>query len=85
MLPEHRRCGIATQLAYAAEKEARVRGWDRISLSVSQEGNAPARLLYEQLGYVDAGTNPVRVSGTISLRGRPFQVDDTLVCLTKLP
>src|SRR5207247_4721546 len=69
---------------HAAEKEARVRGWDRISLSVSQEGNAPARLLYEQLGYVDAGTDPVRVSGTISLRGRPFQVDDTLVCLTKL-
>ena len=46
--------------------------------------NAPARLLYEQLGHVDAGTDPVRVSGTISLRGRPFQVDDTLVCLTRL-
>ncbi|TML45595.1 MAG: GNAT family N-acetyltransferase [Actinobacteria bacterium] len=41
VLPEHRRCGIATQLAYAAEKEARVRGWDRISPSVSQEATLP--------------------------------------------
>ena len=84
MLPEHRRCGTATQLAYAAEKEARVRGVGQNQPQCQPGSNAPARLLYEQLGYVDAGTNPVRVSGTISLRGRPFQVDDTLVCLTKL-
>jgi GNAT superfamily N-acetyltransferase len=83
VLPDHRRRGIATQLVDASEAEARARGWTSISLSVSQEGNAAARLLYEKLGYVDAGIDPVRVSGVIMLRGRPFEVDDMLVYLTK--
>lgn len=81
--PERRRRGIATSLARAAEGEARTRGWDRISLSVSQDGNAPARLLYTNLGYVAEDAAPVRVSGVITLRGQPFDVDDTLVYLTK--
>ena len=83
VLPDKRRRGIATQLTHAAEDEARARGWNSISLSVSQEGNSAARLLYAKLGYVDAGADPVRVSGPIMLRGRPFEVDDTLVYLTK--
>ena len=83
VLPEKRRRGIATQLTHAAEEEARARGWNSISLSVSQEGNDAARLLYAKLGYVDAGAKPVRVSGPIMLRGRPFDVDDTLVYLRK--
>ena len=83
VLPEKRRLGIATQLTHAAEEEARARGWNRISLSVSQEENVAARHLYEKLGYVDAGADPVRVSGQIILRGRPFDVDDTLVYLAK--
>lgn len=83
VLPERRRRGIATQLTYAAETEARARGWKSISLSVSQEGNSAARLLYGKLGYVDAGTDPVRVTGTIMLRGHPFGVDDMLLYLTK--
>jgi GNAT superfamily N-acetyltransferase len=81
--PEHRRRGVATLLTAAAESEARRRGWTMISLSVSATGNARARRLYGALGYVDAGVAPVRVSGTISLRGVPFEVDDTLVYLTK--
>ena len=64
-------------------KRPAARGWNSISLSVSQEGNAAARLLYAKLGYVDAGADPVQVSGPIMLRGRPFDVDDTLVYLTK--
>jgi GNAT superfamily N-acetyltransferase len=72
VLPERRRRGIATQLTGAAEQEARLRGWDSISLSVSQHGNVAARTLYAKLGYADAGVDPVRVSGTIVLRGRPF-------------
>jgi GNAT superfamily N-acetyltransferase len=83
VLPEERRRGIATQLTHAAEEEARARGWNSISLSVSQEGNPAARLLYAKLGYADAGADPVRVLGPIMLRGRPFDVDDTLVYLTK--
>ena len=83
VLPEQRRLGIASELTRAAEAEARSRGWDRISLSVSQDGNPQARQLYEKLGYVDAGLEPVRVSGEILIRGRPLQVDDTLVYLSR--
>jgi GNAT superfamily N-acetyltransferase len=83
VVPEQRRHGIATELTRAAEDEARTRGWHSISLSVSQDGNPQARRLYEQLGYRDAGLEPVRVNGEIMLRGRPLQVDDTLVYLTK--
>lgn len=83
VLPEHRRRGIASHLTGAAEDEARRRGADRISLSVSQDQNPAAKLLYEKLGYVEAGVEPVRVLGQIMLRGKPFDVDDTLVYLTK--
>lgn len=83
VLPERRREGIAAALARAAEREARARGHDRISLSVSETGNEAARRLYERLGYRDAGVAPVRVQGTITLRGKPFDVDDTLRYLVK--
>lgn len=83
VLPEHRRRGIASQLTHAAEDEARRRGWGRISLSVSSSDNPAAARLYAQLGYADAGVDPVRVLGQITLRGKPFDVDDTLVYLAK--
>jgi GNAT superfamily N-acetyltransferase len=83
VVPERRRRGIAAQLTHAAEQEARARGWDTISLSVSQDRNVAARQLYAKLGYADAGVDPVRVSGAIMLRGRPFEVDDSLVHLLK--
>ena len=84
VLPELRGRGIGTELVAAAERLARERGWARISLSVSVDGNPTARRLYERLGYVDAGVPPVRTLGVIELRGRPFEVDDTLVYLTKV-
>jgi GNAT superfamily N-acetyltransferase len=83
VLPEHRRRGIASLLTEAAEDEARRRGRNRMSLSVSQDQNPAARLLYEKLGYADAGVEPVRVVGPIMIRGRPLEVDDTLVYLVK--
>ena len=83
VLPERRREGIARRLTLAAEVEVRKRGFARISLSVSAEGNEAARSLYESLGYRDAGLEPVRVLGTILLRGDPFDVDDTLAYLSK--
>lgn len=83
VLPELRRRGIASQLTHAAETEARARGWDRMSLSVSQDGNPAARRLYAKLGYADAGVEPVRVLGRITLRTGPLDVDDTLVYLVK--
>ncbi len=81
--PEYRRRGIATALTRAAEWEASARQHQRITLSVSQDGNEVARRLYERLGYVPADHPPVRVVGDIMLRGRPFAVDDTLVYLIK--
>ena len=70
-------------MTLAAEDESRGRGWERISLSVSAEGNVPARTLYERLGYRDTGDAPVRALGAIMLRGRQVEVDDTLVYLAK--
>ena len=52
-------------------------------VSVSQEGNDFARRLYAKLGYVEAPTDPLRVSGVIVLRGQLVEVDDTLVHLMK--
>jgi GNAT superfamily N-acetyltransferase len=83
VLPELRRRGIASQLTHAAEAEAGARGWDRISLSVSQDGNPAASRLYAELGYVDAGIEPVRAFGQVMLRSGPLDVDDTLVYLVK--
>jgi GNAT superfamily N-acetyltransferase len=83
VVPDRRRRGIATFLIHAAEDRARSRGWAGISLSVSKDGAPETRTLYEGLGYVDAGVEPVRVAGTIMLRGRPFDVDDTLLYLRK--
>jgi len=83
VLPKQRRRGIATRLTQTAEEKVRERGWTRVSLSVSKEGNPAARFLYTKLGYVDAGIDPVIVFGTILLRGRPFAVDDTLIYLIK--
>lgn len=81
---ERRREGLATMLTRAAEEEVRRCGWDRISLSVSTQGNVPARRLYDSLGYRPTGCAPVRVQGTITLRGRSVEVDDTLEYLERL-
>ena len=77
-----RRRGVATALTDAAEMEARARGHDRISLSVGT-GNFAAHALYERLGFENAGLEPEHVHGTITLRGKPLEVDDTLVYLVK--
>jgi GNAT superfamily N-acetyltransferase len=81
VLPERRGRGIGAALVEAAEALAAARGHRRISLSVDEAGEA--RRLYERLGYRDAGVPPVRVEGTILIRGEPLEVDDTLVYLVK--
>jgi GNAT superfamily N-acetyltransferase len=82
VLDERRREGIGSLLTRAAEDEARARGHDRVSLGVSVD-KPEVRRLYESLGYADAGIEPVRVLGTIQLRGAPFAVDDTLFYMSK--
>ncbi len=50
-----RRLGVATALMEALEDAVRERGMARVGLSVSlDEEAAPARVLYERLGYVHA-------------------------------
>jgi GNAT superfamily N-acetyltransferase len=80
--PELRGRGIGTALTQACERLAAERGHARISLSHDAESDA-VRRLYERLGYADAGIDPVRVEGTIMLRGEPLEVDAMLVYLVK--
>jgi ribosomal protein S18 acetylase RimI-like enzyme len=49
VLPGHRRRGIGTALLGALQREARIQGIDRLSLSVEQDN--PAIALYERLGF----------------------------------
>jgi len=51
-------CGIGTILVRAAEQRIRARGLRRAQLSV-EKSNPRARRLYERLGYVAYGSEPV--------------------------
>ena len=82
VLPDWRGQGIGSLLTAAAEREAVHRGHASIGLTVSTTNN-DARRLYERLGYEDSGEEPHRVSGTIVLRGRRVEVDDSLLWLRK--
>jgi GNAT superfamily N-acetyltransferase len=77
-----RRRGVASALTRAAERLAGERGFRRISLSFDI-ANDGARRLYEGLGYRRAELEPQHVHGTILIRGRPVEVDDTLIYLIK--
>jgi GNAT superfamily N-acetyltransferase len=78
----HRRRGIAERLSAAAEERVRERGFAAVALDVDVE-NAPARALYEKLGYRERGSPPRRQAGTILLRGKPFSFDVVLIDLVK--
>jgi GNAT superfamily N-acetyltransferase len=74
--------GIGSKLAQAAEALARARGYAAISIgtSVANEG---ALRLYRRLGFRDADLPPQPVKGTILIRGKPVDIDDTLLYLVK--
>jgi GNAT superfamily N-acetyltransferase len=82
VLPERRGEGLGTALTAAAEQTAVSRGHDRCSIGtgVANEG---ARRLYERLGYNRADVPPKRVQGTLTIRGEPVEIDDTLLYFTK--
>lgn len=74
--------GIGTRLSRAAEELASARGHLEISISASL-ANEGALRLYRRLGYREADLPPQRIKGTIQIRGRPVDVDDTLLYLVK--
>jgi GNAT superfamily N-acetyltransferase len=82
VLETHRRRGVGTELTRAAERLAASQGNRSVSLSYGI-ANDPARLLYEGLGYRKADLPPQHVKGTIVIRGKPVDIDDTLVYLVK--
>ena len=53
-LPAHRRGGLAELTLRELMRESYVRGGRRFSLEV-RKSNAPARALYEKLGFTEAG------------------------------
>jgi GNAT superfamily N-acetyltransferase len=79
---DRRRQGLGTAVTRAAEHAAAARGHRSVSIGTSID-NDGARRLYEGLGYRDAGVEPVRVHGTITIRTGPLEVDDTIVYLVK--
>ena len=77
VLPARRSEGIGSALVAAVEARAADRS-DRLRLTVGVANTGAARL-YERLGYARTAAPPRRVSGRIVLRGRPIDVDDTLL------
>jgi GNAT superfamily N-acetyltransferase len=82
VLEEWRRRAVATTLMAHAEQLAAATGHRQVSIGYGVTNEA-ARRLYTRLGYRDAGLEPKRVQGTILVRGRPLEVDDTIVYLVK--
>lgn len=79
---DHRRCGVASKLIAAAEREARARGFTSIRVGVGID-NKPAQALYLACGYADLGLEPRHVTGTIQIRAGPIEVDDVIITWEK--
>jgi GNAT superfamily N-acetyltransferase len=79
-----RRRGVATSLIGTMEAAARERGMERSGLSVAQgEDDAPARALYEKLGYAVAHGPFITSTDLDDDDGRPIHVGAVMVYLTK--
>jgi GNAT superfamily N-acetyltransferase len=78
-----RRRGIATAVMHALEDETRSAGFGRIGLSVGIDDDAaPARALYERLGYRHAH-GPFVISTVLRGDDGPFAVGAAVVYLVK--
>jgi GNAT superfamily N-acetyltransferase len=79
-----RRRGVATTLIGAMEGSVRERGMDRIGLTVAQgEEDAPARALYERLGYGFAHGPFITSTNLWDDRGLPIPVGAVMIYLVK--
>jgi GNAT superfamily N-acetyltransferase len=83
VVPERRRSGVATAIMAWLEDAARSAGVDRIGLSVSlDDGAAPARALYERLGYRHAH-GPYISSATLDGADGPMPVGGIFAYLVR--
>jgi len=81
--PDHRRRGAAEAIMAVLEDSARAAGMVRIGLSVAlDDGAAPARALYEKLGYRHAH-GPYIGSATLDGDDGPMPVGAVLTYLVK--
>jgi GNAT superfamily N-acetyltransferase len=81
--PSHRRRGAAMTMMAALEDASRLAGWRRIGLSVSLgEEEAPARALYDALGYRHAH-GPFVSSATLDADDGPLHVHAIMDYLIK--
>ncbi len=81
--PDHRRRGVARAVMKALEEAARQNGVRRIGLSVALDDDAaPARALYDRLGYRHAH-GPYVTSGALQGDEGPFPVGAVLTFLVK--
>lgn len=82
--PDRRRRGVARAVMAALEASARERGM-RVGLSVAlAEGSAPARALYDALGYVHAH-GPFVSSTNLDGDDGPFPVGAVMTYLVREP
>ncbi len=81
--PDHRRRGAASAIMAALEDVSREKGWRRIGLDVSlDDDDAPARALYDALGYRHAH-GPFVSSATLDADDGPMHVYAVLDYLVK--
>lgn len=83
VLPERRRRGVGREIISSLEGAARERGMLRIGLAVGLDDEAaPARALYEELGYRPAH-GPFVTSATLAGDDGPIQVGAVLTYLVR--
>lgn len=83
VVPSHRRRGAASGIMRALEDASRRAGWMRIGLDVSLDDEAaPARALYDALGYRHAH-GPFVSSATLDTDDGPLHVHAVLDYLVK--
>lgn len=81
--PSHRRRGAASGIMQALEEASRSAGWPKIGLDVSLDDEAaPARALYDALGYRHAH-GPFVSSATLDADDGPLHVSAVLDYLVK--
>jgi len=79
-----RRLGVATALMRTLEDAVRDRGMSRVGLAVALDDDAaPARALYERLGYVHAHGPFVSSSDLLGDDGRPVAVGAVMTYLVR--